>query len=119
VWATSVPQFHRLEAVVERVVEVHTGVAGERFIVTHRDAGPPQPLDQLGQPGDDQRWVRPARRTEVGVDAEVRVQLVPLDPAPTAPAEVSRLVDMGDAPGSPVSTATAASSPPAGIASCR
>lgn len=84
-------RLHQLDPVAERIVDVDPVVSFEGLVVTDRGAGGAQDLDQGGQVVDQERRVGLACRSEVGLDAQVDLEVPALEPAAPARREMGRL----------------------------
>ncbi len=90
-------RLHQLEPVAERVVDVDAVVALERLVVAGHVPRGRERRDERVEVVDDERRVGFASGTEVGVDAEVDLHRLGLEPAPAPYGEVRWLRQLRDA----------------------
>ena len=83
--------FKQFDAVAERIIDVYTGVRRQRLVVTDRGAGRPQALDEEPQALHDKGGMSLAGRAEVGIDTEVDLDALVLEPAAPSPLQIGRL----------------------------
>ena len=109
-------RFHQLDAVAERVVDVDPIEAVQWFVVHDAAACFPEPADEARETLDDERRVGLGRGTKVGVDSEMHLEIVALEPASAARREMRGLGNVTDLQHTLVERDRSAS-PPAGMAS--
>ncbi len=93
-WCSTLDRFHQFEAIAERVVHEHAVEAFDRFVVNDPVASIADICDQSRQVIDDEGWVCLSGRAEVGVDTEMDLEVVVLEPAPPANRQMGRLGDV-------------------------
>src|SRR5690242_3186181 len=89
-------RLHQLEAVSERVRDVHAIVAGQRLVRGNGDPRVAKPLEQSGELVHQQSRVRLPGGTEVLLNSEMDPDLAALEPDTAALREVGRLRRLRD-----------------------
>ena len=88
-------RFHQFDAVAKRVIDVGAAEAIERLIPNDRDTSLFALPDEFIQSLDEQSGMRFLRRSEVGFDAEMDLQLSLLKPDAAARGETGRFGFLG------------------------
>ena len=81
-------RLQQFDAVAERIIDVCPGVRRPRLVVTDRDPGRPQALDEEPQALHDKGGMSLAGRAEVGINTEVDLDALVLESAAPSPLQI-------------------------------
>jgi hypothetical protein len=107
------PRLHQFDAVAEWIVDIDVVVACKWLIFVYDVAHAPQPRNKNRQALDKQRRVSLPGRAKVCFDAQVDLQIAPLEPASPALCEVRRFRNLRNFESTLVKLASS------GLAPCR